>query len=167
MSDLRLLAPGDEPALHTLLLRAPLYNLFLIGNLETMGLGAENLFYWGQFSSQGELLGVAMRYRANWCFYAREAGDWRSLARLVDEYPESQVLNGHPEQVQPILARLERYSAREFHASYYCRLPPDTPLPPPACPTRQAAAADIPALVELYATAGIMRRDAAKLRGGL
>jgi N-acetylglutamate synthase-like GNAT family acetyltransferase len=108
-----------------------------------------------------------MRYRVNWCFYAREACAWRSLARLLDEYPESQVINVHPDQVQPILARLERYAVRELHASYYCRLPLDTPLPPPAWPTRQATAADVQALVELYATAGIMRRDADSLRGAL
>jgi predicted GNAT family acetyltransferase len=164
MNDLRLLTPGDEPALRALLLRAPLYNLFMIGNLETMGLGAENLFYWGQFSSRGELLGVAMRYRVNWCFYAPQACDWRPLARLVDEYPESQVINGHPDQVQPILDRLERYAVRELHSSYYCRLSPDTTLPLPAWPTRQATEADVPALVELYATAGIMRQDADSLR---
>ena len=164
MTDLRLLAEGDEAALRTLLMRDPLYNLFMIGDLEMMGMGATELSFWGQFSPGGELAGAAMRYRANWCFYAGAGCDLRLFARLVDDYPKSHVVNGHPDLVDPVVAQLKRYTVQELHASYYCRLKLDTVLPAPAWPTRRATAADVDALVELYATAGIMRRDADNLQ---
>jgi len=164
MNEMRLLTGDDRSALRTILLREPLYNLFMIGDLETMGLGAEGLFYWGQFSPQRELIGVAMRYRVNWCFYANTDCDLRAFAGLADDYPHSRVINGHPDQVDPIVARLERYTVRELHASYYCRMPLDTALPAPAWPTRRATLADVKALAELYSEAGIMRRDADDIR---
>jgi len=164
MSDLRLLTDDDKAALRALLARDPLYNFFMIGDLEMLGLGAPGLSFWGQFSLEGELIGAAMRYRVNWCFYASDDCDPRLLARLVDDYPESHAINGHPDQVNPIVARLERYTVRELHTSYYCRLRLDTTSPAPAWPTRRATAADVDALVKLYATAGLMRRDADGLR---
>jgi predicted GNAT family acetyltransferase len=161
------LAEKDQSVLSATLLREPLYNLFMIGDLETMGLGAEELFYWGQFSPQGELVGVAMRYRVNWCFYANDDCDQGTFAGLVDDYPHSRAINGHPDQVDPIVARLERYAVQELHASYYCRMPLHSALPAPAWPTRRATLADVEALVELYSEAGIMRRDADGLRRNL
>jgi predicted GNAT family acetyltransferase len=164
MTEMRLLTEQDQSALSATLLRAPLYNLFMIGNLETMGLGTEELLYWGQFSPQGELMGTAMRYHVNWCFYANDDVDLGAFARLVDDYPHSRAINGHPDQVDPIVARLERYTVQELHASYYCRMPLDSALPAPAWPTRHATLADVDALVELYTEAGIMRRDADGIR---
>ncbi len=164
MNEMRLLTGDDQSALSATLLREPLYNLFMIGNLEIMGLGAEELLYWGQFSSQGALMGVAMRYHVNWCFYAHDDVDLGAFAGLVDDYPHSRAINGHPDQVDPIIARLERYTVQELHASYYCRMPLDTALPAPAWSTRRATLADVDALVELYTEAGIMRRDADGIR---
>jgi predicted GNAT family acetyltransferase len=160
----RLLTKDDEPALNVFLQRDPLYNLFMIGDLEMLGMGADDLLYWGKFSPEGELIGAAMRYRTNWCFYIVDDGDVRPFARLVDDFQESRVINGHPDLVDPVVAWLERYTVRELHASYYCRLRLDTSLPAPAWPTRRATVADVDALAELYATAGIMQRDADDLR---
>jgi predicted GNAT family acetyltransferase len=164
MTDPRVLRTNDEPALRAWLLREPLYNLFMIGDLEMMGMDAEELCFWGQFSPAGEMIGTAMRYRVNWCFYGGDDCEWRVFAQLVDDFVQSKVINGHPDQVDPVVARLERFSVHKLHASFYCRLPLDTPLPPPAWPTRRATVTDVDGLAELYATAGIMQRDAERLR---
>lgn len=164
MTDLRVLTEKDEPTLRAWLMRDPLYNLFMIGDLEMMGLGAEDLTFWGQFSPGGELIGAAMRYRVWWCFHTGDGCDRLAFAQLVDAFPNSQGINGHPDQVNPIVARLERYAVRELHASYYCRMPLEIALPPPAWPARWATVADADALAELYATAGRMRRDADAVR---
>lgn len=164
MVDVRLLTKKNEPTLRALLLCDPLYNLFMIGDLETMGLGAEGLSFWGQFSPTGELIGTAMRYRVNWCFYGGDDCDWAAFAHLVDGFEHNRFINGHPDQVDPVVARLKKYTVCELHASYYCRLPLDAALPAPAWPTRRATLADVDDLAELYATAGFIRRDAEGLR---
>ena len=64
MTDLQVLTEKDEAILRAWLMRDPLYNLFMIGNLELLGLGAEELSFWGQFSPEGEMIGTAMRYRS-------------------------------------------------------------------------------------------------------
>jgi predicted GNAT family acetyltransferase len=160
----RLLTKDDEAALRAFLMRDPLYNLFMIGDLEMMGFGAEDLCFWGQFSPGGELIGAAMRYRVNWCFYASTGCDVGAFARLVDDHPGSHAVNGHPRQVDPIVAQLERYTVHELHASYFCRLALNTTVPTATWPTRRAVPDDADALAELYSTAGFMQRDAASLR---
>ncbi len=64
---MRLLGQADQPLLRRTLDQDPYYNLFMIGDLEMMGLEHEHLFYWAQFAT-GKMVGVAMRYRRNWCF---------------------------------------------------------------------------------------------------
>lgn len=164
MTDVRALTRKDEPALHALLMRDPFYNLFMIGDLEMMGLGTKELSFWGRFSPTGEMIGAAMRYHVSWCFCATEDFDLHSFARLIDDHPDSLVINGHPDLVDPIVAHLERYGVDELHASYYCRLRLDSALPAPAWPTRRATLADVNALTELYASSGMMRRGADGLR---
>jgi predicted GNAT family acetyltransferase len=157
---MRLLTQQDESALRALLQGDPLYNLFMIGDLDWLGLGTEELLFWGQFSPQADLIGVAMRYYGNWCFYARSACNVETFAPLVDDYPKSGVITGHPDQVGPIVAQLEAYTVGELHDSIYCRMSLDTPLPAAPWPTRRATLADVNDLVELYADAGMLRRDA-------
>ena len=164
MVDLRELVKSDEPALRAFLMRDPLYNLFMVGDLEVMGLGADDLVYWGRFSSDGSLIAVAMRYRFWWCFYSEAGSSSFPFSRLVDGFSESQGVNGHPDQVDPIIAHLERYTVREMHPSYYCRLPLEVITPSPVWTTRWATIDDAQALGELYATAGHMQRDADDVR---
>ena len=164
MSEIRLLTAEDERLLHAWLMHDPLYNLFMLGDLELLGIDAEDLRFWGEFAPGGALIGVAMRYRVNWCFDLGDGCDYGRFAELVDDYPDSKVINGHPRQVDPIVAQLQRYVVHETHASYYCRLPMDAALTDPAWPTRRATTDDVDALVELYATAGMMQRDAETIR---
>lgn len=164
MTELSVLGQENEEELRTFLMRDPFYNLFMIGDLEMFGLGADDLVYWGAYSPSDRLAAVAMRYKENWCLYGCADLDPCTFAQLIDDHPSNRAVNGHPEQVDAIIALLRRYVVGEHHSSLYCRMPLDVALAAPSWPTRRATWADVDALAELYATAGIMRREAVNIR---
>lgn len=160
---MRLLTHPDLPRLERVLARDPYYNLFMIGNLAQMGIDHPDLFYWGQFDGD-DLTGVAMRYRSNWVFYDAGSADLDAWAQLVDAYPTDVNINGRNTLVDAIVDRLARFEVKADHQSYYCALPRDAVPPDPAHLTRRANEQDLPALADLYAQAGDMRRDLAAIR---
>jgi len=83
---------------------------------------------------------------------------------LIDDHSVNRAVNGHPDQVGSIVASLQHYAVDELQASFFCRMPLDTVLAAPSWLTRHATLADADALAELYATAGIMRREADDVR---
>jgi len=160
---LRLLSQADVPLLRRTLLQDPYYNLFMTGNLESMGIDHELLFYWGQLAGQ-KLVGIAMRYKRNWCFYDAGGANLSLFAQKVDGYPEDCTLNGRAALVAAIVERLRHCAVASDHHSYYCALPGDAALPPPPHATRRATERDVPALARLYAGAGEMSRDQDAIR---
>lgn len=159
---LRRLTAADVPSLHAVVSRDPYYNLFMIGNLEQMGIEDPHLFFWGQFSGD-QLVGVAMRYKNNWNFYNAGGADLSLFAQAMDDGLEVCVINGRKALVSAIIERLRQLGVTEDHDSYYCSLPRDAVLPPPAFPTRRAGQADLPALTGLYAN-GELPRDSEAIR---
>lgn len=162
----KLLSEPDQPVLRDVLDREPYYNLFMIGDLEWLGIAAPELFYWGQFVDD-QLVGVAMRYKRNWHFYDAGGADLSAFAEAIDLYPEDATVNGRDSLVEGILGYLQQSKVLSDHHSYYCSLPRDARLAKPGYPTRRATVADVDALVEHYATAGEMSRDGATIRSCL
>ncbi len=160
---MRLLGTEDLPLLQCVLERDPYYNLFMLGDLEIMGIDHPDLFYWGQLVGS-ELVGVAMRYKRNWHFYDGGGADLWAFAKAVDAYPEDSTINGRASLVTSIVERLEQCAIVSDHHSTYCALPRDAVLPPSRHAIRRATASDVPALVAHYDTAGEMRRDAGSIR---
>jgi len=160
---MKLLSEPDVPLLRSTLLRDPYYNLFMIGDLDQMGIDHPDLYYWGQYVA-GEMVGVAMRYRGYWMFYDAGGADLGAFALVVDEYPASRMLNGREPLVLGVCERLSAYEVTADRRCFFCALPMDAQLPAPVHATREARPKDIPALVELYATADTMRRDAASIK---
>lgn len=160
---MRLLVHPDLPQLERVLARDPYYNLFMIGNLAQMGIDYPDLFYWGQFDGD-DLIGVAMRYRSNWVFYDAGSADLGEIARLVDAYPSDANINGRNVLVDAVVGRLAMFEVKADHQSYYCALPKGAVPSRPAHLTRRADEQDLPALGDLYAQAGDMRRDLAAIR---
>jgi predicted GNAT family acetyltransferase len=138
----------------------------MLGNLEQMGIGYENLFYWGCFADC-DLIGVIMRYKSIWHFYDAGGADLDGFARLVDAYPGDVTINGRPTLVTGVFERVHNYDVKFDHDAFYCALSSTIQLPAPLHPTRRATVNDIPALVRLYATAGEMKRDVDSIRGCL
>ena len=160
---MRLLSEPDVPVLRDVLAREPYYNLFMIGDLEMLGVSAPDLFYWGQFVDE-QLEGVAMRYKRNWHFYDAGGADLSEFAQAIDLYPEDATINGHDALVEAILGRLQQSKVLSDHHSYYCALPNDAQLAQPRHPTRRATTTDVGALVDHYASAGEMRRGEPAIR---
>jgi len=149
--------------LHRTLLQDPYYNLFMIGDLEALGISHEHLFYWGRFSSRG-LAGVAMRYRRNWQFYDGGGVDLALFAKAVDVYPEDCAMQGRESVVDAVGANLRACHVTRTRDCRYCRLPLGSPLPASSASVRRATTADMGQLVRLYQDAGEMQRDADSIR---
>lgn len=149
--------------LHRTLLQDAYYNLFMIGDLEALGISHENLFYWGQFSSR-RLVGVAMRYKRNWQFYDAGGADLRLFAKAVDAYPEDCAMQGREPLVDAVGENLQVCHVTRTRDCYYCRLPPGSPLPAPSISVRRATTDDTSPLVQFYQDAGEMQRDADSIR---
>jgi predicted GNAT family acetyltransferase len=159
----RLLSESDVPVLREVLNREPYYNLFMIGDLEWLGISSPELFYWGQFVDD-QLVGVAMRYKRNWHFYDASGADLSQFAQAIDLYPEDATVNGRDSLVEGIMGHLQQSKVLADHRSTYCALPNETQLAEPRYPTRRATDGDVDALVDHYVTAGEMRRDGASIR---
>ena len=80
----RRLTNQDRPALHALLREAPAQNLYLLGNLETLGFDHELCEFWGDWDAQGVLRAVLNRYMTGWSCYGRAPADWAALAQVLD-----------------------------------------------------------------------------------
>jgi hypothetical protein len=160
---IRKLLPADEPELLAVLRRDRHNNLFLLGNLHSMGWADPDLEYTGMYDGK-RLVGVLMRFRANWALYDEGGADFAAMARLIEAYPTSaRAITGENGLVSRLWEHIVRYEAYADHPSYYCALQTLVPLPG-VRPARRATDADAAGLAELYAEAGEMARDEAGVR---
>jgi predicted GNAT family acetyltransferase len=159
----RKMLPTDEAELIAILRRDPRNNLFLLGNLLSMGWAEPDLEYWGCYEGD-RLVGVLMRYRANWTLYDAGGADFVAMAQILDEHPAgARNITGEYDRVSCFWQHVRRYEAHEDHRSYYCALEAMVDLPGVG-PARRAVEADAPGLAALYAEAGEMSRDEASVR---
>ncbi len=156
---IRLMHVGDEEAMAALLRRDPFYNLFMLGDLETMWPDAPELWYWGSYRD-GALVGLLMCYRVYWCLYDDGGADLAGFARLVDERGNAVAFNGRDTLIDRFLPLLRNYEVVDNHHTYYCRLSAVTSGLETPHTVRRVTEADIPVLTTLYRHAGIMARDA-------
>ncbi|MDH7487956.1 MAG: GNAT family N-acetyltransferase [Anaerolineae bacterium] len=163
MSSIRPLTPADEPLLLAVLRGDPHNNLFLIGNLLTLGMGEPDLEYWGCYSGD-RLAGVLMRYRANWCLHDAGGADFAAMAAVLDDHPAgARVITGEYGLVSRLWEHVRNYEAYEDHCSRLAVMEALVELPGVG-PARRANEDDVPGLVALYNEAGEMARDAAAVQ---
>lgn len=166
MSSIRRLLPCDEPELLAILRSDRHNNLFLIGNIYSMGWAEPELEYWGAYDGK-RLAGVLMRYRANWALYDADGADLAAMACVMEEHPAgARVITGERGLVTRYWERVGRYEIVEDHPSYYCALSALVDLAG-AGPAHRAMEADVPGLVALHAEAGAMARDEASTRSAM
>ena len=159
---IRPLAAADTPAAVALLVQAPAYNLYMLGNLEALGLGDPISLFWGDFGANGTLRGLANRYMVNWGAYGAADADWPALAGLIDADPEAARLQDNPGGVPSLLPLLARHRAARVSEEELMRLDAADFRPQPAPPTvevRRATLEDLPALVAHFHDAGSMSRS--------
>lgn len=160
---IRKLNRDDTDALLELLYRDPYYNLFMIGNLESIGLDHPDLDYWGSFRGD-QLVGALMRYRAFWNVYDAGRADLKGFAWLMDRRGDAQTLHGHDGLIARLTRLLRDYEVCEERRLHFCRLPELKPALTLSHSVRRATLADLPALVAFYADAEKMSRDEQAVR---
>jgi predicted GNAT family acetyltransferase len=162
-SHIRQLNQEDTNELLDFLYQDPYYNIFMIGNLENMGLDHPDLDYWGSFR-EGQLVGALMRYRVFWNVYDAGGAALRGFAWLMDRRRDVQVLHGRDKLIARLAKLLRDYEVKEKRRLHFCCLPELKPVLTSSHSVRWATLADLPALVAFYSDAEEMARDEPSIR---
>ena len=160
---IRALDEPDRPIVEALLQRAPEWTIYYQANIEALGFSAPHCTFWGDFSSNGGLRGVANRFGAGWGIYGQPDADWPALAALVDADPNAKTLQDNPGGVESLEPLLTQWRVRLKYVEQFMRL--DAAHFRPALTTvgvraRMAEETDLPALSAYYVDAGTMARSA-------
>ncbi|MEZ4864573.1 MAG: GNAT family N-acetyltransferase [Caldilineaceae bacterium] len=167
---IRKLTASDRAAAVTLLTRAPHLNLYMLGNLETLGFEREFCEFWGDVSATGaqnSLRAILNRYMTGWTIYGQPDAAWSALGAVLDQHPAGATrLQDNPGGIISFLPYLQRYQSGEVKIEEVMNLQAGDFRPihaPDQAVIRRATLDDLPRLVEFYADAGDMRRDAAAI----
>ncbi len=160
---IRKLGERDRIAAVSLLESEPSLNLYLLGNMESMGFDRTFCEFWGDFDAEGLLLGVLNRYMNGWTAFGLPSADWDGLGGIVDEHPiGAERLQDNPGGIDSFLPFLRRYKASNVHTEEVMQLRPDALRVIAAAQgicVRRATLDDLDALIALYADAGHMSRS--------
>ena len=155
---IRLLTTQDCDAIQRYLDKDPLYNVYSIHGLQTLGLDSQRAKFWGAFQ-RDRLVGVLFtdvmfpgKHSPRWGCLAGD--DPKVLARLgrFSLKDRVKIIRGKSTSVQPAVDALASRVKRLYltHWNFYKAA---RPVEVPVCndyPVRVATREDIPALVELY-----------------
>lgn len=165
---IRLLTDYDREAAFALLNRDQALNLYLLGNMETLGFSQDFCQFWGDWDDVHggpRLRAILNRYMNGWVVYGLSDANWPDLARIIDDYPQPAArLQDNPGGVASFAPFLNHYRPAQVHVETLMRLDAADfrPRPsPPGITVRRAILDDLPALVALYADAGDMSRSPA------
>ena len=161
---IRKLGESDRLAAVDLLNAAPAQNLYLLGNLESVGFDEDICEFWGDFpESSARLNGVLNRYMSGWTIFGKRETDWGGLAAIIDGHPISATrLQDNPGGTASFQSYLKRYGARHDHCEELMQLAPQdfcAAQPPAGVRVRRAILDDLDALSALYVDAGEMARS--------
>jgi uncharacterized protein len=176
---IRRLYESDRGALETLLRESPHFNVYMLGNLASLGIIHEISEFWGDFSSAAEsavhpapnaeprqtgtLRGVINRYMTGWSVYGRQDADWEGLAQVLANYPQvAERLQDNPGGVSSFIPYLRNYASERSEEEELMTLTAARfrPVAPQAgIHVRCARHADLDELTDFYAVAETMRRS--------
>ena len=162
---IRPLHEPDRFAAVDLLQRAPIYNLYMLGNLAANGFDQSFCQFWGDVAEDGRVRAVLNRYMNGWVIYGLPHAQWAGLAAILDAHPIPALrLQDNPGGIESWLPYLRRYRAAETDLAQVMALA-QTDFRPCAPPVdvrvRRADMADLPRLVDFFADAGEMSRSPA------
>ena len=107
------------------LAEAPHHNLYLMGNMSTLGFDRDFCEFWGDWAD-GALRGVVNRYMTGWTLYGRADADWPALVAVIDDHPlPAERLQDNPGGIASILPLLRRYVAIAVEVEELMQLPAD------------------------------------------
>ena len=162
---IRPLSETDRGRTTELLEQAPEYNLYVLGNLASVGFDQSELSqFWGDFDDTGHLRAVLNRYMTGWVAYGEADSEWSALGRVIDEHPvEAQRLQDNPGGITTLLPYITKYTADKVSIQTLMALDDGAFKPTKSrqdVVIRRATLDDLPALTEFYAQAGHMSRTA-------
>lgn len=162
---IRQLSDDDRDITISLLQKECEYNLYVLGNLMSIGFAKEDLSqFWGDFDSAGRLRAVLNRYMSGWVVFGEADSDWLSLGAIVDQHPvPAQRLQDNPGGIESFLPYIARYKSCKISVQKLMALEEDSfihAVIPADVRIRRATVADLPALVDFYKAAGHMSRTA-------
>jgi N-acetylglutamate synthase-like GNAT family acetyltransferase len=163
LSMIRPLGETDREALLGLIMAAPQYNMYMLGNLHAYGFGADFCEYFGDVVD-GEIRGVLSRYETGWLVYGRAGADWAGLGHILDSHPmRAQRLQDNPGGIESFLPYVHNYVGT-FVEETFMQLPNGAlkvqPVPE-GFVIRKATLDNLATLVRLFADAGDMTRTPA------
>lgn len=156
----RPLTNADRDPAHAFCAQNPALNLYLLGNIESLGLEADLCQFWGSFDARGQINGVLNRYMDGWNIADGPGCDYEGFGQVLDSHPAGaarlQDNTRHTPSFQPFI---HRYQASKAVIEYLCDLDAADFNPAGALwPARLATLADFDALCALYGEAEDMAR---------
>jgi len=166
---IRLLTETERVVAIQLLATAPQLNLYIWGNLETLGFDQDFCEFWGDVveTSDGQcrLRAILNRYMTGWSVYGEAAADWVGLGQIVDTHGAGATrLQDNPGGIASFLPYLRQYQGKQVKVEELMALEAGAfrPVAPPIdLIVRRGSMADLAALTEFYADAGDLTRSAA------
>jgi predicted GNAT family acetyltransferase len=160
---IRRLGEPDRASINQLLSADEAHNLYLMGNLTTIGFEADFCDFYGDVVDN-RVRAVVNRYMTGWTIYGESEADWVGLGQLVDAHAvEATRLSDNPGGVPSFLPYLHRYHADRVIEDQLMELPEGAlrPVGPrEGFVVRKATLNDLDGLITLYADAGDMARSA-------
>lgn len=161
---IRLLHEQDRAAAVRLTQESPVYNLYILGNIDAVGFDRPFCQFWGDVAPDGSLRAIVNRYMTGWVIFGRPGADWAGLAALMDHHEvQPQRLQDNPGGIPSWLPFLRRYQAAKVDEARLMALDEGDfrpAAPPPGVRVRRAVLGDLDRLVEFFADAGSMSRGA-------
>lgn len=164
---IRRLSEKDRSQVLRLLRRDSSYNLYMISNVEQLGFETDYCIFWGDFAKDSDtgLRGLVNRYMLGWSVFGLQGACWSALAQVIDsDSVIASRLQDNPGGVESLLPYLATYETERVvgeemmvldAADFRMRSVPE------GFEIRRAILADLDALVEFYAEAGLMARSRA------
>lgn len=116
---IRKLMQKDHEIVQTLLQQEPTYNLFIIGDIEAYGYESEFQELWGDFTTDGNLRAVLLRYHQSFIPYGKGNFDVEGFVSCIKDYSVS-TFSGKTniiekfERLLPVLKKKKRID------TYFC-----------------------------------------------
>ncbi|MFC7320228.1 GNAT family N-acetyltransferase [Halobacillus campisalis] len=114
---IRRLTEQDDSSCQILLSKKPAENLFIIGDIENFGYEQDFQKLWGDFTEDGRLKAILLKYHNNYIAFAEEEFDAQGFANIINTDREFKQLSGIAaitDQVLPFIAHSHKKS-RSLH----------------------------------------------------
>ncbi|GLI85340.1 N-acetyltransferase [Rossellomorea marisflavi] len=149
---IRQLTAEDDSICQDLITQAPAENLFIIGDIEAFGYDQDFQKVWGDFTDEGVLRGVLLRYRENYIPYAPGGYDAEGFASIINQDDEFLYISGLKEIVSKLDPFISREAKQKRHLHYAKCTEGESLDQGDLSMVKEAGIEDIPALVDLLLT---------------